>query len=252
MGCWLWTPNGVQKAVVEVAEPVPRYAPTYLEQDSLLSALQKASREVEGGRLLDIGCGRRPYASLFTDITHYVGIDLPSSLSIDSDSPDVWASGLRLPFASGRFDVILCTQVLEHIPQPQQMVAEALRVLRTGGQLILTAPQTWGLHEEPHDYYRFTRYGLQYLLESVGFEVTRIEARGGVFRMIGQTFLNYLQARSSNNALPPWRRRVYALLNRFFAYLDRRWLWEKDTLGYIVLATRPGQVHPQAYMKGVL
>jgi SAM-dependent methyltransferase len=237
---------------VEVPEPVPRYAPTYLEQDSLLSALQMTAREVGGGRLLDIGCGRRPYASLFTDITHYVGIELPSSPGIGRDLPDVWASGLRLPFASERFDVILCTQVLEHIPQPEQMVAEALRVLRTGGQLILTAPQTWGLHEEPHDYYRFTRYGLQYLLESVGFQVARIEARGGVFRMIGQTLLNYLQAHSSHNVLPPWRRRVYAVLNWFFATLDRRWLWEKDTLGYVVLATRPGQVHTQASTKGAL
>lgn len=237
---------------MEVAEPVPRYAPTYLEQDSLLSALQTSAREVGGGRLLDIGCGRRPYASLFTNITHYVGIDLPSSISIGKDSPDVWASGLRLPFASGRFDVILCTQVLEHVPQPEHMIAEALRVLRAGGQLILTAPQTWGLHEEPHDYYRFTRYGLQYLLESVGFQVTRIEARGGVFRMIGQTLLNYLQTRSSHNTLPAWRRRVYAVLNWFFATLDRRWLWEKDTLGYVVLATRPGQTDAQAPTKGVL
>lgn len=237
---------------MEVTEPVPRYSPTYLEQDSLLSALEKVSREAGGGRLLDIGCGRRPYASLFTNVTHYVGIDLPSSPSIGRDSPDVWASGLRLPFASGRFDVILCTQVLEHVPQPEQLVAEGLRVLRTGGQLILTAPQTWGLHEEPHDYYRFTRYGLRYLLESGGFEVTRLEARGGAFRMIGQTFLSYLQARCSHTTLSPWRRRAYTVLNWFFAYLDRRWLWEKDTLGYVVLATRPRQAHAQAYMKGLL
>jgi SAM-dependent methyltransferase len=233
-------PTGAQKTEVEVAQPVPSYAPTFLEQDSLLSALQKAASEVGGGRLLDIGCGRRPYASLFTHITHYVGIDLPSSRSVGRDSPDIWASGLRLPFASGRFDVVLCTQVLEHVPQPEQMVAEAHRVLRTGGQLILTAPQTWGLHEEPHDYYRFTRYGLRYLLVSIGFDVMRIEARGGVFRMIGQTLLSYLQARSGNNVPPTWRRRMYAVLNRFFAYLDRRWLWEKDTLGYVVLARRPG------------
>jgi SAM-dependent methyltransferase len=232
--------TGTSEVEVSMAGPVPRYLPTYLEQDSLLVALGKALGDVQSGRLLDVGCGKRPYASLFSAAVQYIGIDLPSSHNIDQCLPDVWASALRLPFASQGFDAVLCTQVLEHVPHPEQLIQEAFRVLRTGGRFILTAPQTWGLHEEPHDYYRFTRYGLRYLLESAGFEVAWIDARGGAFRVIGQTLLNFLHIHGSIRRLSWWRKRANTILNAFFLYLDRRWLWEKDTLGYIALATRPG------------
>jgi SAM-dependent methyltransferase len=223
-----------------MAEPVPRYLPTYLEQDSLRVALGKALGQVQGEQLLDVGCGKRPYASLFPAGMHYIGIDLPSPQNVEQCEPDVWASALRLPFASQGFDAVLCTQVLEHVPHPELLIQEAFRVLRAGGTFILTAPQTWGLHEEPHDYYRFTRYGLGHLLESAGFEVERIDARGGAFRVIGQTLLNFLHIRSRIHRLSWWRKQTNTMLNTLFAYLDRRWLWEKDTLGYIALATRPG------------
>ncbi len=217
---------------------MPRYLPTYLEQESIFLSLQKAARQVQGGLLLDIGCGNRPYAFLFTTATQYVGIDLPAQDMTQRES-DVWASGLQLPFASERFDIVLCTQVLEHVPQPWRLIQEAFRVLKAGGGFILTAPQTWGLHEEPRDYYRFTRYGLQYLLESAGFEVKWLEARGGVFRMIGQTLLSFLYIHNQVRQLTPWLKSMNTMLNTFFAYLDKRWPWEKDTLGYAAMSIRP-------------
>ncbi|HUT16147.1 MAG TPA: methyltransferase domain-containing protein [Anaerolineae bacterium] len=217
---------------------IPRHLPTYLEQESLLTSLQKAARHTQDGLLLDIGCGSCPYVSLFPAATRYVGIDLPSKLTA-YQQPAIWASGLRLPFAAKTFATVLCTQVLEHVPQPMLLLRESFRVLRVGGILILAAPQTWGLHEEPRDYYRFTKYGLQYLLESVAFEVQWIEARGGVFRMIGQTFLSFLYIRNQISGATPWLKRLTTMLNTFFVYLDRRWRWEKDTLGYTALAIRP-------------
>ena len=91
---------------------------------------------------------------------------------------------MSLPFADRCFETVFCAQVLEHVPRPEELLREAFRVLKVGGQIILTVPQTWGLHEEPHDYYRFTRYGLRYMLERVGFQVRSIEPRGGAFRMM--------------------------------------------------------------------
>jgi len=217
---------------------IPRHLPTYLEQESLLISLQKAAGHTRDGLLLDIGCGSCPYVSLFPAATRYVGIDLPSKLTAHQQ-PTIWGNGLRLPFAAKTFATVLCTQVLEHVPQPALLIEESSRVLQEGGALILAAPQTWGLHEEPRDYYRFTKYGLEYLLEDAGFEVQWIEARGGVFRMIGQTFLSFLYIRNQISRATPWLKRLTTMLNAFFVYLDRRWCWEKDTLGYTALAIRP-------------
>jgi SAM-dependent methyltransferase len=217
---------------------VPRHLPTYLELDTLFTSLQDAGRQTRGGWLLDIGCGNKPYLPFFQHVTRYVGIDLPPPPGVER-CPDVWASALRLPFAAERFDTVLCTQVLEHVPQPEQLLREVFRVMRVGGRLILTAPQTWGLHEEPEDYYRFTRYGLQYLLVKAGFQVESLEARGGLFRLIGQMLLNYYYVRNRIPRLTPWLKRLNTTVNTFFAYLDRRWPWDKDTLGYVAQAIRP-------------
>jgi len=222
---------------------VRRHLPTYLEQETLFDALQRAAQEVQGGWLLDIGCGNQPYAHLFPSVARYVGVDLPPPPDTQRCA-DVWASGLHLPFVAARFDTVLCAQVLEHVPQPQQLVEEAFRVLKVGGRLILTAPQTWGLHEEPQDYYRFTRYGLHYLLESAGFEVQSIQARGGSWRVIGQTFLNLYYLYNRIPRATPWLRACTSAVNALFENLDRRWPWEKDTLGYIACAIRPGRGAP--------
>jgi SAM-dependent methyltransferase len=216
---------------------VPRELPTYLEQETLFNALEKAAQGVQSGWLLDIGCGNQPYARLFPHVARYVGVDLPPPSGVQR-CPNVWASGLNLPFVGKCFDTVLCVQVLEHTPQPQRLMEEALRVLKVGGQFILTAPQTWGLHEEPHDYYRFTQYGLRYLLESAGFEVQSIETRGGAFRVIGQTFLNLYYLRNRIPRLTPCLRAFNTTFNSLFAYLDRRWPWEKDTLGYVACGIR--------------
>jgi SAM-dependent methyltransferase len=220
---------------------VARDLPTYLEQETLFGALEGAAQGVHGGRLLDIGCGNQPYAQLFPSVARYVGIDLPPPSGVQR-CPSVWASALHLPFIGECFDTVLCVQVLEHVPQPQQLMLEAFRVLSAGGRLILTAPQSWALHEEPHDYYRFTRYGLRYLLESAGFEVQSIEARGGAFRVIGQTFLNLYYLRNRIPRLTSLLRAFNTTFNSLFAYLDRRWPWDKDTLGYVACAIRPGEV----------
>jgi len=217
---------------------VPRYLPIYLELESLSVALRKIANQVQGDLLLDIGCGQRPYATLFASVTRYVGIDLPTS-GVMSGEPDAWADGMVLPFRSGAFDIVLCTQVLEHAQRPWWLVEESYRVLKAGGFFILTAPQTWGLHEEPRDYYRFTSYGLRYLLERTGFQVKTLEARGGVFRMVGQTLMNFWYIHHQIPRLNVWRKAANILWNSFFSSLDRRWCWEKDTLGYAVLAIRP-------------
>jgi SAM-dependent methyltransferase len=124
--------------------------------------------------VLDIGCGQKPYADLFADMRH-IGLND----SVEDASPDVVGDGTRLPIASQSIDLVFCTQVLEHVLRPWSLLSECYRVLKPSGWLILSAPFYWPLHEEPHDYFRFTKWGLEGLIEEAGFEECRVLADGG-------------------------------------------------------------------------
>ncbi len=107
-------------------------------------------------RTLDIGSGGSPYAACF-----------PNLLTVDISrlrKPEIMASAGCLPFRDASFSHILCTEVLEHLPEPQKALDEMRRVLTDGGRLILSTRFIFPLHDTPDDYYRFTRYGLKYLL----------------------------------------------------------------------------------------
>jgi SAM-dependent methyltransferase len=125
---------------------------------------------VKEGRLLDLGCGSKPFRRPGID---WVGFDVEGN-----PFADAVGSATSLPFADGSFDHVLSTQVLEHVDDPQRTLMECARVLRPGGTLILSAPQYWELHEQPHDYFRFTEYGLRVLLDRAGFTVNTIRREG--------------------------------------------------------------------------
>jgi SAM-dependent methyltransferase len=163
--------------------------PLYIARNGIRRGLME-QRQYLRGRLLDIGCGRKPYAKFF-DTKKYIGIEMPGTLS-NSTVVDVFASGLYLPFTAAAFDSILSTEVLEHVPEPKLFFKEASRVLKNGGYLLLSTPQTWGLHEIPHDYYRYTPYGLRYLAEANGFKVVTVRATCGLWATFGQRISSFL------------------------------------------------------------
>ncbi len=138
------------------------------------------------GNLLDLGCGTKPYKTLSGENgARWIGLDYKNTPSGRS-AADVFGSALDLPFGTGTFDTILSTQVLEHVPRPHALIREAHRVLKPGGHLVLTAPQTNPLHEEPSDYFRYTCHGLRSLAEQVGFRVVHIRPLGGAIATVGQ------------------------------------------------------------------
>lgn len=180
------------------------------------------------GRMLDLGCGNRPYFETFESaISSYVGVDPDRTGS----RPDVAAVADFLPFADETFDVALAIAVIEHVTDPERMLAEVRRVLRPDGHLILFAPQYWRLHEEPNDYYRFTRYALEHLALRHGFEVVEMHPQGGAWTLAGQAIASALQLRRR------WRRLI-PLVNVWFAFLDRRWPDPGDTISYLLIARR--------------
>jgi SAM-dependent methyltransferase len=122
-------------------------------------------RHAGRGRTLDLGSQAGPYAALF-----------PNRVSLDiRPGPGVQIVGdaQALGIADGRFDVVLCTEVLEHLPEPQKAIDEMFRVLKPGGELLLTTRFLFPIHDAPHDYFRYTKYGLRYLLRR--FEIVELE-----------------------------------------------------------------------------
>ena len=109
----------------------------------------------DSGLTLDLGCGTAPYKRYF-----------PNRVSFDArpgPEVDIVGDAHNLPFPDGKFDNILCTEVLEHLHSPEVAISEMKRVLKTGGKLILTTRFVFPLHDVPEDYYRYTKYGLEYL-----------------------------------------------------------------------------------------
>lgn len=217
--------------------------PDKIERQSILNFLIN-NRSYVRGLLLDIGCGQKPYQSIFDPVNGYIGMDLPqTSHSIGDKNIDVAGNILSLPFKSESFDTVLSTQVIEHVSEPKKVLEEVHRVLRSGGYLILTAPMTWGLHDEPHDYYRFTKYGLKYIAESAGFEVVFIEARTGFWGMIGQklsTYIYYFKGEPSLLFSEIIKRILCGFIQLFFIFLDKINKKEWETLGYGLVARKRG------------
>jgi len=155
------------------------------------------------GRLLDVGCGDKPYEHLFRPyVSEYIGVEheltFGATAALARGKADVLYDGERLPFPDASFDTVLSVQVLEHTPQPAALVAEMARVLRPGGTLILTAPFSFRLHEEPHDYFRFSPHGLRDLCERSGLVIDEIHPHGSLWSLLGHKLNSYLALRVAN------------------------------------------------------
>ena len=109
--------------------------------------------------------------------------------------PDILYDGLKLPFPDRTFETVLSVQVLEHTPYPGRLVCEMSRVLRDDGLLILVAPFQFRLHEQPHDYFRYSSHGLRHLCEEAGLEVLETHQQGGMWSVIGHKLNSYLAFR---------------------------------------------------------
>lgn len=193
------------------------------------------------GRLLDLGCGAKPYRHLFTGAEWYVGLDLPADHSANklTKSVDAYADLNLLPFCDESFDAALCTQVLEHVPQPELLLAEAARVLKTDGTLVLTLPFAAAEHEEPHDYLRFTRYGIRALLERAGFATREVRKQFTFWSAIGEMIYWHFHRKVSGTRLEKyWFAFGTVALLRMFHLMDRLDRDDKLALNLCVVAQK--------------
>ena len=195
-----------------------------------------AAELAPGARVLDAGAGEGNYKPRFAR-QRYVGLDLGvGDAAWDYSRLDAVGDLAALPFRDGAFDAAINIVTLEHVREPARVVEEMARVLAPRGRVLIVAPHEWEEHQQPHDYYRYTRYGLRYLLERAGFEEIRVEPVGGIFRLLSRRLLNALQFFpgplmwvAAVCLAPP------ALVLPWFEPLDRR---KNFTLGFICSARK--------------
>jgi len=207
----------------------------------LLEDLENVISEYSKGLLLDIGCGNKPYEELFHGkINSYIGCDVVQS---DLQRVDVICEATNLDFESEVFDTVFSTQVIEHVNDPFLMLKEAYRVMKKGGVIIVSAPFCWELHEEPYDFFRYSKYGLKSMFENSGFEVKLIKENGGKWAAVSQLWLNmiYSTFKSKKWYAKIWKGvfinlRFTSLFNSFFVWFDKKYPSYLLTLNYVVVA----------------
>ncbi len=154
---------------------------------------------------MDVGCGVKPYAPLAKGIVRrHVGVDHPATAHPPSGI-DVFATAYATGLRDACADTVLSTFVLEHLERPEEALREVRRILKPGGRLLLAAPLFWHLHEEPRDFFRFTRYGLAHLLSAAGLEVVEIEPLSGFITTFAQEICYYIEGRGGRLLRHPLR-----------------------------------------------
>ena len=138
------------------------------------------------GDVLDVGCGYKPYRRWIPGAKRYLGIDVFPGPAVDA----VIVPGQPWPVGAEEFDVVLCTQVLEHVGDVDLTTSEIVRVLRPGGTAVISVPFIFGEHNSPHDYRRLSRYGARRLLED-RLEIVEVKPHGAIGSTIGAIVLGW-------------------------------------------------------------
>lgn len=210
------------------------------------------------GTVVDVGCGIQPFRHMFSPETRYIGLDtVDSKAHFGYETPDTrYYSGITWPLPAKSADFILCTETLEHIPDPGPFLDEAFRCLKPGGRLLLTVPFAARWHFIPYDYWRYTPSGLDRLLKEAGFHDTRVFARGNQLTVVCYKLMAFIFSllfpKHSDFLFEALCRLVGLLALPLFlaaAVLANLTLGKSgsvDCLGFTVLSERPGKNHKAA------
>ncbi len=176
--------------------------PAYLTRNRLLLKLRALAPKLKG-KLLDFGCGSKPYKAIFT-VDEYIGLDFenPGHPHLN-ERIDVFYNGKNIPFQDEHFDAIFSSEVFEHIFNLEDILTELNRVLKKDGLMLITCPFSICEHEVPNDFARYSSYSIKYLLEKNGFEVVEQYKTGNSIETIGQLRISYI-----NQHIMPYIRKI--------------------------------------------
>lgn len=230
----------------------PVYAFNQVNRDRWVR--QQAAVITAGARVLDVGAGSCPYRHVFSHCEYqtqdFTGLDAAQLRYGNYGQIDYICDATAIPVEDASFDVVLCTEVLEHVPEPQQVIREFARILRPGGTLLLTAPLGSGLHQEPYHFYGgYTPFWYQKFLGEVGFGDLRIEPNGHFFALFSQEAIRFMRLSwpmrfsfpVSVFWFPLWLIFLLlfgVLLPPLAMWLDRHIPEQAFTVGYHVMAIR--------------
>jgi SAM-dependent methyltransferase len=222
---------------------------------------QRAAASVpEGSCVLDAGAGDTPYRAFFK-LTHYDATDL-HKVEKSYGKLSYICNLNKIPIRSEYYDLVFCSQTLEHVPDPSTVIAEVVRVLKPGGQLWLTVPFYYEEHETPFDYYRYTQFGLSYMITKAGINLVSTEWLEGYF----WTFAYQLKLASTALPLSPrelgpgiwgWLlalpvgcvKLFCAIFSLFFTWLDMRtkYISSGHCKNYALVAIKPLKSESQTF-----
>ncbi len=216
-------------------------------------AKEAASSVKKSALVLDAGAGNCPYKHYFSH-TKYESADFFCQVNKDY-APITYVCDLsNIPVDDDKYNLIFCSQTLEHLPEPQRVLNEFFRILKPGGQLWLSAPLFYEEHETPYDFYRYTQFGFTHLLKSSGFRIKRIEWLEGYYGTLSYQLEMASRALPSNpssfgggykgiicSGIVSILKPLFALLSIFFARLDIRskYVENGQCKNYIVVARKP-------------
>jgi len=239
--------NKIKKQIIENNFFRPRwysvfFNPYFIGRSTLYQQIKKFANKVSvEAKILDVGCGNRPYRSIFKS-PFYEGIDIEGGGHVDKEKiVDKFFDGINIPYPDQQFDIIICTQVLEHPLDPKKLVKEMNRVLKTQGKVFITVPFVCNEHEIPYDFRRFTRYGLEQLLTENNFKITNLIPTTGISGVIGQMSSAFIF--ESLTFRSPMIKTILAVLilgpiqiiSLFFDWLTGKcWI----TLDYVIIAKK--------------
>jgi SAM-dependent methyltransferase len=180
-------------------------------------------QDINNKRILDFGCGDGRYKKYIITKNEYIGIDVAESGHGENKNYDLLYDKKKIPFEDKAFDVIIFTEVLEHIEDVDLTISELNRVLKKNGKIFVTTPFIWAEHETPYDFQRYTSFGIKKLFEKHGFDIIShkklVENKLAIFLIIESELTKYIDSFVRNRLLKLFFKSYFVIVKFFFKFI---------------------------------